>query len=89
VTPAGEIENLLAEERRELTEMLASNATVRFQQYLNDNSEAHKLLFWFEIEDYKAIPHTQTAFIQGRAQKVGDWGPHPTTRGWTWRGFRV
>lgn len=67
---AADFETLLAEEAQELLQMLDSNASSRFQQYLLEQQEAHKLLFWFEIEDYKAIPHTQTVFVQGRAQKV-------------------
>jgi hypothetical protein len=67
---AAELEALLAEEAQELLEMLSSNTSSRFQQYLMEQQEGHKLLFWFEIEDYKSIPHTQTVFVQGRAQKV-------------------
>lgn len=67
---AAEIEQIIAEDTAELMQMLHTNTSSRFQQYLMEQQEAHKLLFWFEIEDFKSIPHTQTAFVQGRAQKV-------------------
>ncbi len=59
VSCAAELEALLAEEAQELLEMLIQTRRPRFQQYLMEQQEGHKLLFWFEIEDYKSIPHTR------------------------------
>jgi hypothetical protein len=57
--------------RKELQEMFSTNRTARFKQFLSEGGEVSKFLFYFEVEDFKAIPTSQIVYVQGRAQKVG------------------
>ena len=59
-----------AADRKELKDMVSHNNTHKLQVFLQQHGEAHLLLFWNEIEEYKSIPVTQGAFVQGRAHKV-------------------
>lgn len=56
--------------RKALLEMLNSNSYYKFLQFLREQGQKEILLFWCEVEDFKSIPSSQQAFIQGRQQKV-------------------
>lgn len=57
-------------DRRDLAEMLAAARVRQFKSYLTANGNGNYLLFYYEVEDYKNIPSSQAAFVQGRAHKV-------------------